>query len=100
MPVLDSFGLDGRVAVVTGGNRGLGRAFAQALGEAGASIAILARDTARNDAAVHELTGGGGRAQGVRGDVARRGDVGRAVHEIVAALGRGGILGDNAGTGI
>ena len=43
MTVLDTFTLRGKVAVVTGGNRGLGRAFAHALGEAGASIAILAR---------------------------------------------------------
>src|SRR5437763_6298780 len=98
MPVLDSFGLGGRVAVVTGGNRGLGRAFAQALGEAGASIAILARDTARNDAAVHELTGDGVRAQAFRAAVARRGEVDRAVAEIVSALGRVDILVNNAGT--
>ena len=49
MQVLDAFALTGRVAVVTGGNRGLGRAFALALGEAGASVAILARDTAKSD---------------------------------------------------
>jgi len=98
MPVLDSFGLDGRVAVLTGGNRGLGRAFAQALGEAGASIAILARDTARNEAAVHELTADGVRAWAFRADVARRGDVDRAVTEIVSALGRVDILVNNAGT--
>ena len=72
MPVLDSFRLDGKVAVVTGGNRGLGRAFAGALGEAGASIAILARDTARSAAAVRELTDAGIRAQAFRADVARR----------------------------
>lgn len=43
MSVLESFGLGGRVAVVTGGNRGLGKAFALALGQAGATVAILAR---------------------------------------------------------
>ena len=98
MPVLDSFGLGGRVAVVTGGNRGLGRAFAQALGEAGASIAILARDTARNDAAVHELTAQGVPARAFRADVAQRREVDRAVADIVSELGRVDILVNNAGT--
>ena len=46
MAVLDSFRLDDKVAVVTGGNRGLGEAYARALGEAGARVAIAARDEA------------------------------------------------------
>jgi NAD(P)-dependent dehydrogenase (short-subunit alcohol dehydrogenase family) len=98
MPVLDSFGLAGRVALVTGGNRGLGRAFAQALGEAGARIAILARDVARNDAAVGELTAEGISARAFRADVARRPEVDLAVEEIVSAMGRIDILVNNAGT--
>jgi NAD(P)-dependent dehydrogenase (short-subunit alcohol dehydrogenase family) len=49
MTVLDLFRLDGKVAVVTGGNRGLGEAFVRALGEAGARVAIAARDEARSD---------------------------------------------------
>ena len=56
MTVLDSFRLDGKVAVVTGGNRGLGRAFAPALGEAGATVAIVARDAAASSTVVDELT--------------------------------------------
>jgi NAD(P)-dependent dehydrogenase (short-subunit alcohol dehydrogenase family) len=52
---LDAFRLDGRVAVVTGGNRGLGYAFARALGEAGARVAIAARDAGRSAAAAGEL---------------------------------------------
>jgi NAD(P)-dependent dehydrogenase (short-subunit alcohol dehydrogenase family) len=98
MPVLDSFALAGKVALVTGGNRGLGRAFAQALGEAGASIAIVARDVARNDTAVRELTGLGIPARAFRADVARRPEVDAAVAEIVSALGRIDILINNAGT--
>ena len=47
MTVLDSFRLDGKVAVVTGGNRGLGYAFVRALCEAGARVVIAARDQAR-----------------------------------------------------
>ena len=55
MAVLDSFRLDGKVAVVTGGNRGLGQAFARALGEAGARVAIAARDDARSESVAGEL---------------------------------------------
>ncbi len=98
MPVLDSFGLAGRVAVVTGGNRGLGRAFALALGEAGASVAIVARDTARSDDAVRDLAERGVRAQAFRADVARRPDVERAVEEVFSTMGRVDVLVNNAGT--
>ena len=55
MTVLDSFRLDDKVAVVTGGNRGIGMALARALGEAGARVAIAARDAARSEAVAGEL---------------------------------------------
>src|SRR5215210_5426916 len=55
MAVLDSFRLDGKVAVVTGGNRGLGHAFARALGQAGASVAIAAREDERSRTVAAEL---------------------------------------------
>jgi NAD(P)-dependent dehydrogenase (short-subunit alcohol dehydrogenase family) len=98
MSALDAFRLSGRVAVVTGGNRGLGRAFAAALGEAGARVAILARDTARTDDVLKDLEARGIEARGFGGDVARRPDVDRAVDEIVDAFGRVDILVNNAGT--
>jgi NAD(P)-dependent dehydrogenase (short-subunit alcohol dehydrogenase family) len=98
MPVLEAFGLTGRVAVVTGGNRGLGRAFALALGEAGASVAILARDPARTDAALQELTARGVQARSIRADVAQRPQVERAVDEVVSTMGRVDVLVNNAGT--
>src|SRR3954447_2179337 len=55
MTVLDAFRLDNKVAVVTGGNRGIGMALARALGEAGARVAIAARDAARSEAVAGEL---------------------------------------------
>jgi NAD(P)-dependent dehydrogenase (short-subunit alcohol dehydrogenase family) len=97
MGVLENFGLSGRVAVVTGGSRGLGRAFAQALGEAGASVAILARDAARTSEAVQELRASGITAHGYQADVAHRPDVDRAAAGIVAELGSVDVLVNNAG---
>jgi NAD(P)-dependent dehydrogenase (short-subunit alcohol dehydrogenase family) len=57
--VLESFALTGKKALVTGGNQGLGKAFAAALAQAGAQVVIVARDAARNAAAVRELTSQG-----------------------------------------
>ena len=98
MPVLDAFTLTGKVAVVTGGNRGLGRAFAHALGEAGATIAILARDAARSEEVVGELADKSISAAAFEGDVARRADVVRAADAIVERFGRVDVLVNNAGT--
>ncbi|MEJ3749974.1 glucose 1-dehydrogenase [Actinomycetes bacterium KLBMP 9797] len=104
MSVLDAFGLAGRVAVVTGGNRGLGRAFTIALAQAGARVAIVARDTAKTAEMLGELSGGaelpGGvvAARGFHADVRRRADVDRVVREIAAAMGGVDILVNNAGT--
>jgi NAD(P)-dependent dehydrogenase (short-subunit alcohol dehydrogenase family) len=98
MSALDAFRLSGRVAVVTGGNRGLGRAFAAALGEAGATVAILARDAAKTDEVRDELAAKGIEVRGFQGDVVSRPDVDRAVDEIVDAFGRVDVLVNNAGT--
>ncbi|GAA1041655.1 glucose 1-dehydrogenase [Virgisporangium ochraceum] len=98
MSVLESFGLAGRVFVVTGGNRGLGRAFARALGEAGASVALLVRDVDGAAPTVEELEARGTRARAFRADVTSGPEVQRAVGEIVDAFGRIDILVNNAGT--
>lgn len=98
MSVLDTFRLAGRVAVVTGGNRGLGHAFALALGQAGAIVAIVARDSARTGQVLRELAAAGVQAHGFQADVSRRPDVDRVVGQVVADLGGVQILVNNAGT--
>jgi NAD(P)-dependent dehydrogenase (short-subunit alcohol dehydrogenase family) len=97
MSVLHTFQIDGRVAVVTGGNRGLGKAFATALGEAGARVAILARDRTATDQVVDELAERGIAAMGFEADVTRRAKVDLAADAIVAEFGGVDILVNNAG---
>ena len=97
MPVLDAFSLAGKVSVVTGGNRGIGRALAVALAEAGSDIALLVRDADAADAAVEELVALGVRAAAVTADVTDAQQVQRAVPEIVDRLGRVDVLVNNAG---
>jgi NAD(P)-dependent dehydrogenase (short-subunit alcohol dehydrogenase family) len=98
MPVLDSFGLQDQVAVVTGGNRGLGRAFAHALGEAGAAVAVLARDEEASERVVGELAAKGIRAGAFTADVADRAAVAAAAERITDRFGAVDVLVNNAGT--
>lgn len=97
MAVLDKFALSGKVAVVTGGNRGLGRAFSHALGEAGATVAILARDASKSAEVVAELEEKGLRSRAFQGDVSIRGSVSAAADDIRSAFGRVDVLVNNAG---
>jgi NAD(P)-dependent dehydrogenase (short-subunit alcohol dehydrogenase family) len=94
MTVLDSFRLDGKVAVVTGGNRGLGLAFVRALREAGASVAIAARDEERSDAVAAELG-----AIAVTTDVTDPVSVAAMLDTVTADLGPVDVLVNNAGIG-
>src|SRR3954467_10775679 len=87
MNVLETFAVPGRVAVVTGGNRGLGRAFAHALGEAGAKVAIVARDDAASARVVDELTAAGVRVGAFRADVGDRASVVTVAQQIAGELG-------------
>ena len=97
MSVLDSFAVPDQVAVVTGGNRGLGRAFARALGEAGAVVAILARDEAASARTVAELADNGIRAAAFTADVTDRSGIERAGEEIAKHFGQVDIVVNNAG---
>ena len=93
MSVLDAFRLDGRVAIVTGGNRGLGFAFARALGEAGARVAIAARDASKNEEAATSLG-----AVAVELDVTDPASVEAMTARVTDELGPIDILVNNAGT--
>jgi NAD(P)-dependent dehydrogenase (short-subunit alcohol dehydrogenase family) len=98
MGVLDSFALNGKVAVVTGGNRGLGRAFAHALGEAGAAVAVAARDRDASAQVLTELRAKGISAQAYDVDVARHESVRGAAEAIWSDFGTVDVLVNNAGT--
>src|SRR5438132_13953170 len=69
MGVLDRFRLDRRTALITGGSRGLGRAMALALAEAGADLVLVGREKDALVAAKDELTGLGRRVETIAGDV-------------------------------
>jgi len=101
MPVLDLFRLDGRVALVTGGSRGLGRAVVTALLEAGAAVALTSRDSDRAAEAAAELSRStGGRCMGYALDVRDGEAVTRTVECVISDLGGLHILVNNAGVNI
>jgi NAD(P)-dependent dehydrogenase (short-subunit alcohol dehydrogenase family) len=98
-PVLDAFRLDGKVAVVTGASSGLGVAFARALAEAGADVALGARRTERLQDTQRLVEATGRRAIAVATDVARPEDARALIEATVRDLGRVDILVNNAGIG-
>ena len=98
MTVLDRFKLDGRVAIVTGGARGLGLAIARGLAEAGATVAITSRERDVADAAAAELaTKTGATVAGFVCDVTAPAIVDALFADVVAKFGRLDILVNNAG---
>jgi NAD(P)-dependent dehydrogenase (short-subunit alcohol dehydrogenase family) len=91
------FDLGGKVALVTGGNAGLGLAMAAALADAGADVCVWGRDPARNRAATAELRGSGRRVLAVACDVGDEQAVERAFAETLRVLGRVDACFANAG---
>ena len=90
-------GLRGKVALVTGGSRGIGRMTALRLAEEGCDVALCARNAEGLDRAVEELRAFGGRVHGVAADVTAAGEVERFVRESAAALGGVDLLVANVG---
>ena len=91
------FDLTGRVALVTGGNGGIGRAIALALSGAGASVAIFGRNAAKNEAVLAELKTAGRPCMAAVVDVMDRSALDSAVAEVERTLGPVDILVNNAG---
>src|ERR1700756_123799 len=96
----DLFDLRGKVAIVTGGNGGIGLGMARGLAEAGASLAIVGRNEAKSNAAVTELKQQGIKAISVIADVADKAAVEDMAERTVRELGRSDILVNNAGINI
>src|SRR4030081_1283336 len=94
------FDLSGKVAIVTGGNGGIGLGMACGLAEAGADIAIVGRNEAKSDAAVADIKQCGTRAISVVADVTDKAAVATMVERTVRELGRIDILVNNAGINI
>jgi NAD(P)-dependent dehydrogenase (short-subunit alcohol dehydrogenase family) len=98
MNVVSRFDLTGRTAVVTGATRGLGRAFARALAEAGADIVAVGRDEVAAAEVEQELADIGRRSQTVIADITSRPEVERVLAAAVAQFGAVDVLVNNAGT--
>ena len=90
--------LSGKVAVVTGASKGIGAEIAKQLAAEGASVVVnYASSKAGADKVVSEITGGGGKAIAVQGDVAKKADINRLFAETKKAFGQLDILVNNAG---
>ncbi|MGB7543515.1 MAG: glucose 1-dehydrogenase [Burkholderiales bacterium] len=94
------FDLSGKVAIVTGGNGGIGLGMARGLADAGADIAVVGRNEAKSIAAVAELKGRGVRAIAAAADVTDKTAVAAMVERVSREFGRIDILVNNAGINI
>jgi len=96
-PIQQLFDLHGRTALVTGGSRGLGLQIAEALGEAGARVLLVARKAPELEEAAAQLKERGVDAQWIAADASRPEEIARAAAEAMQRLGQVDILVNNAG---
>jgi NAD(P)-dependent dehydrogenase (short-subunit alcohol dehydrogenase family) len=100
MSILDSFRIDGKVALITGGARGLGREMAQALASAGARVALTARSLDAAQVAATEISQSGAKTLPLAADITRADDVNAMVDRTLQTFGSLDILVNNAGVNI
>jgi NAD(P)-dependent dehydrogenase (short-subunit alcohol dehydrogenase family) len=98
MSVLDRFSLAGKVSVLTGAKRGIGRALATALAEAGSDVVLLIRGVEGAAETVRELESLGVKSTAIEADVTQADDVRKAVEEVLNRFDRVDVLINNAGT--
>jgi 2-dehydro-3-deoxy-D-gluconate 5-dehydrogenase len=94
------FDLTGKVAVITGGNGGIGLGMARGLAQAGAIVVLAGRDIGKSAAAVQALSTDGLKADAIEADVTLEKEVARLFQELMLRHGRMDILVNNAGTNI
>lgn len=92
--------LAGKVAIVTGGGRGIGRATAEAFAGEGASVAVCARSSVEIEETASAIRSSGGKALAIAADVSREADVADMVRRVLETFGRIDILVNNAGTNL
>lgn len=91
--------LEGKVALVTGAGRGIGRAICSALGQARVAVVAVARTTEQIEAVADEVTGAGGKAIAIRADIAEESDVCALFDGLKERFGRLDVMINNAGQG-
>ncbi|MFC3041844.1 SDR family oxidoreductase [Virgibacillus xinjiangensis] len=98
MNTFDLFQLKGKVALITGGGRGIGFQIAEALSDAGCSIAVCSRKLEACEAAAAELSAKGVDAKAYACDLGNAEDIDRAIQDVLADFGKIDILVNNSGT--